>query len=197
MTETLWQLEGVDLPGVAGPSSLRLDDVDLTLRSGETAVLGASGAGKTSLINLLVGFERPQRGSITSHLPASGAKLPMYWVPQDDGLWPHLTARQHLAAVCNRGESIDALLDAFDLRDQTERPPSKMSQGQRSRLSVARALAADPHVLVMDEPLAHVDPARFDQFWDVLTRHVERSGASNISERRVGQGRGFGEPGHP
>ena len=180
MTETLWQLDGVDLPGAAGPSSLRLADVHLTLQRGVTAVLGASGAGKTSLINLLVGFERPQRGRITSHLPASGPKLPMYWVPQDDGLWPHLTARQHLAAVCNQGDPIDALLDAFELRDQAGRPPSKMSQGQCSRLSVARALAADPHVLVMDEPLAHVDPARFDLFWDVVTRHVERSCASLI-----------------
>ena len=79
--DPLWILENVAL------APARLRDVSLTLRPGVTAVIGWSGAGKTSLLNVLAGFEKAERGSVRG--PASLA-----WVPQDGGLWPHCTARK-------------------------------------------------------------------------------------------------------
>src|SRR5690606_4161248 len=100
----------------------RLCDVCVTIESGVTAVLGASGAGKTSLLNLLVGFERPTRATrrgLQSSITPNGHATPIYWVPHDGGLWPHLTARQHLEFVASPASGGDAAithwLAAFDL----------------------------------------------------------------------------------
>ena len=165
--DPLWTLDHVSL----APSRLR--DVSLTLRPGVTAVIGWSGAGKTSLLNVLVGFEKAERGSVRG--PASLA-----WVPQDGGLWPHCTAREHLAIARPGGDGLDALLAAFDLAARAEARPHELSQGEQARLSVARALAARAGVLVMDEPLAHVDPARAGNYWRVIREHLATTGASLI-----------------
>ena len=165
--DPLWTLDHVSL----APSRLR--DVSLTLRAGVTAVIGWSGAGKTSLLNVLVGFEKAERGSVS--VCASLA-----WVPQDGGLWPHCTAREHLAIARPGGDGLDALLAAFDLAARAEARPHEMSQGEQARLSVARALAANADVLVMDEPLAHVDPARAGNYWRVIREHLAATGASLV-----------------
>ena len=172
----LWRLEGVTL-------DRRVRDVTLTVEPGVTAVLGPSGAGKTSLLNLLVRFETPDRGTIAAGFDRGQRTRALYWVPQGDGLWPHLTARGHLAAMgTTRG---DALLDAFDLGGRADALPRVLSQGERARLAVARALAADAAVLVMDEPLAHVDPARIGGYWAVVRRHLAETGASLVFATHV------------
>lgn len=181
MTDVLWTLDKVRL---GRAPAFRLADVTCTIGAGVTAVLGESGAGKTSFMNLLVGFENADGGKIEPHFgAASNSRLPLFWSPQDFGLWPHLSVREHLAAV-SPGDvdaaRVDELLRAFDLHDRTAARPAELSQGQRSRLSVARALASDARVLVMDEPLAHVDAARVDQFWAVIRGHVEAAGASLV-----------------
>jgi ABC-type Fe3+/spermidine/putrescine transport system ATPase subunit/sugar lactone lactonase YvrE len=180
MAEWLWQLDGVRL---SGAGFRRLDGVSLRVSSGVTAVLGCSGAGKTSMLNLLVGFETPDGGAVLRNLPAEGFHLPLYWVPQDGGLWPHLTVWQHLEAVTPRdgaGAELLALLDAFDILGRASSYPHELSRGECSRLAVARALAAEAAVLVMDEPLAHVDEARVGRYWDVIMDHVRRTGASLV-----------------
>lgn len=151
----LWTLSNVCL------GAERLRDVTLSIPRGVTAVLGCSGAGKTSLLNVLVGFEKAERGIFDG--PRS-----FYWSPQNDGLWPHCTAREHLALVRCADARIDELLAAFDLADRVAARPRELSEGERSRLSVARALAAPAKVLVLDEPLAHVDPARAGKYWSVI-----------------------------
>ena len=163
--DLLWQLAGVSLE----PS--RLHDVSLVVPRGATAVLGWSGAGKSSLLNLLVGFERPDRGNVVG-------KPRCAWVPQDGGLWPQCTVREHLEIARRSSDGIDALLAQFDLREMNAAHPGSLSQGEQSRLAVARALAADAEVLVMDEPLAHVDPARCGKYWTVIRERVARTGAS-------------------
>ena len=165
--DPLWTLDHVSL----APSRLR--DVSLTLRAGVTAVIGWSGAGKTSLLNVLVGFEKAERGSV------SGCAS-LAWVPQDGGLWPHCTAREHLAIARPGGGGLDALLAAFDLTARANARPHELSQGEQARLSVARALAAKAEVLVMDEPLAHVDPARAGNYWRVIREHLAATGASLV-----------------
>ncbi|MCA9075649.1 MAG: ATP-binding cassette domain-containing protein [Planctomycetaceae bacterium] len=171
MAETLWELSHVTLGRGSAP---RLNDVSLTLCDGVTAVIGPSGAGKTSLLNLLVGFERPDAGAMTQRISASDERLPLAWVPPDFGLWPHLTVRQHLETVRPEqiySPEIDELLSAFNLDRLATVSVGRLSQGERSRLAVARALACDPLVLVMDEPLVHVDPASLDHYWRTISEH--------------------------
>ena len=180
MSDVLWKLDGVSLG--AGPAP-RLRDVTVTLRTGVTAVLGCSGAGKTSLLNLLVGFESPDAGSVAATLPAGARGPAVYWVPQNGGLWPHLTVLEHLEAVMpppvGRGEALD-LLRALDVAGRAEARPHELSQGERSRVAVARALAAEAGVLVMDEPFASVDAARVGRYWAVVRARVASSGGSLV-----------------
>ncbi len=181
---SLWTLQQLWLGGRRSP---RLAGVSLAIEPGVTAVIGPSGAGKTSLLNLLVGFERPDRRSrdgLRCHVDASGFALPVYWVPHDGGLWPHLTARAHLDRVQGAGPEragrTTHLLTVFDLLDRAGAMPDTMSQGERQRLAVARCLAANPAVMVMDEPLAHVDPGRRGQYWQVIRDHIDTTDCSLI-----------------
>jgi len=181
MSAPLWHLRDVSL---AGTERYRLANVSCDIPPGVTAVVGYSGAGKTSLLNLLVEFERPTRGDITRGATDSDHRLPLFWVPQDDALWPHETARDHLK-IMSTGQVvddawIDGLLNAFDLDGQAEQTPETMSQGERARLSVARALAGRPGVLVMDEPLAHVDPARVGKYWAAIRDYSAQSSAALV-----------------
>jgi ABC-type multidrug transport system ATPase subunit len=168
----LWTLNNVCL----GPARLR--DVSLAIPRGVTAVLGWSGAGKTSLLNVLVGFEKAERGIFDG--PRS-----LYWSPQNHGLWPHCTAREHLALVHCADARIDELLTAFDLDDRADAKPHELSEGERSRLSVARALATSANVLVLDEPLAHVDPARVGRYWSVIRQQLATEERSLVFSTHV------------
>lgn len=165
--EPLWQLDAVSL----GPA--RLQEVTLAIGRGVTAVMGWSGAGKTSLLNVLAGFEMADRGRI-SGMPR------VAWVPQNGGLWAHCTAREHLEIARTTGRGIDELLVKFDLQNKAGVRPPKLSEGEQSRLAVARALAAEADVLVMDEPLVHVDPAREGKYWRVIREHLTTTGESLV-----------------
>lgn len=174
-----------------GDRSPRLSKVDLEISTGVTSVIGYSGAGKTSLLNLLAGMEYPDSGNISCHVPepaASGFSLPIYWSPQDSGLWPHLSVRSHVTAVVdsnagklgNPSEFADKALADFDLLHRQHAFPGELSRGEQSRLAIARALAANPAVLLMDEPLAHVDPVRTPKYWSIICGHIKNTGASLI-----------------
>ena len=185
MDEVLWQLEGVRV----GRRPARLDGVSTAIRPGVTAVMGPSGAGKTTLLNLLVGFERPDAGTVSRRIERGKHSLPLFWVPQDGGPWPHLTVREHLDAVLPEsapgGPSApagraEALLDAFDMTSRAGARPDELSMGERARLAVARALAADAAVLVMDEPLAHVDQARAPGYWRTIREDLAAGGTSLV-----------------
>lgn len=163
-------------------SLLRLDRVSVEIPRGVTAVLGESGAGKTSLLNVLVEFESISGGTVTFH-PPEGILPQLFWSPPTHGLWPHLTVAEHLSSV-SRGNTetdqklVEQLLNEFDLQHVRSIRPGSLSLGERSRLSVARALASRAAVLVMDEPLAHVDSARLGSYWSAIRRHCEETGAS-------------------
>jgi ABC-type branched-subunit amino acid transport system ATPase component len=185
-------LRGTDRP--------RLNDVSLTISARRTAVMGYSGAGKTSLLNLLAGFETPDGGTISTTAPTSlpripkavseyspvgslgpaADRIPIFWVPQNGGLWPHLSAEQHLLSVNKSKELADEILSSLDLNHREAAFPDELSQGERSRLSLARALASNADVLLMDEPLSHVDPVRKPGYWDVVTRLTERFSSSIV-----------------
>jgi len=169
--EPLWKISGVRFfcPPVLWPR----EPIDLAIPPGRTVLLGPSGAGKTSLIEVLVRFTNPHGGSARG--PARLA-----WVPQDHGLWQKHTVREHLTLVGATEEECDELLEAFDLGRPRDLPASILSVGEAARLSVARALAQKAPVIVMDEPLAHVDTARVGKYWRVIREHIARTGASFV-----------------
>ena len=177
MSARLWQLENVEL-------AQRLREVTLRIQAGVTAVLGHSGAGKTSLLNLLVGFEQPGAGKVIAGFNRGSHRIPLFWAPADGGLWPHLTVGEHLAAVTEQGPGqgteTNRWLEEFDLTHRRGSRPDTLSAGEQARLSVARALAADAAVLVMDEPLVHVDPSRAGKYWPIVRRHLTTKGASLV-----------------
>jgi ABC-type glutathione transport system ATPase component/DNA-binding beta-propeller fold protein YncE len=181
MNDSLWKLDNISLSGAERP---RLRESSLQISPGLTAIVGQSGAGKTSLLNLLVGFETPDAGTLTANLPGVGNRLPLFWVPQNLGLWPHLSVAENLQAVLptdgKTDGAIEQLLDEFDLTELAAARPDRLSQGERSRLSVARAIASGASVLVMDEPLVHVNPSRVNSYWDVLRRHIREADTSLV-----------------
>lgn len=186
MNSPLFSLRNVSLPA-------RLHAVTVSIPRGSTAVVGLSGAGKTSLLNVLAGFESRFSGACRSHTGSTDkSSLPLFWVPQNGGLWPHLSVEQHLdvvspAAAQNYHSSsefkrsskrTDELLGQFDLDQRRQAFPAELSQGERSRLALARALATRATVLLLDEPLSHVDPIRKPAYWKIVSQIVK---AENIS----------------
>src|SRR3989442_84624 len=173
--------------GTAGPA---VDDLSLEIRRGETVVLvGPSGCGKTNTMSMINRLIEPTSGTIEVDGKDVMRQDPVElrrgigYVIQSIGLLPHRTVAQNMATVpklagWNEGrirERIHQLTEIFDLdQELLPRYPSELSGGQRQRVGVARALAVDPPVMLMDEPFAAVDPivrARLqDQFLDIQRR---------------------------
>ena len=174
----------------SGASTPAVGDLSLDIEEGETvALVGPSGCGKTTTLKMINRLIEPTGGRIvldgTNVLEQDPVQLRrgIGYVIQHTGLLPHRTIRQNMATVPHLvgwddtriGDRIDELLEIFDLdRELLDRYPAELSGGQRQRVGVARALAADPPVMLMDEPFAAVDPivrARLqDQFLDIKAR---------------------------
>ena len=138
---------------VAGRPVLR--GCSLEAAAGEwTALLGPSGTGKTTLLRLVAGFESPEAGELrvdgrnAAGVPPRGRGVGMVF--QDLALWPALTVREHV-------ESRD-LIARFGLVGLEARKPGQLSGGEKQRLAIARSLAHDPRILLMDEPFSGLDP---------------------------------------
>ncbi len=181
MTDPAWQLNDVSL--ISGGTA-RLSGIDLQIQSGVTAVLGASGAGKSSLLSLLVGFEKPTSGTIEVVANGDAGQLPLFWSPQDHGLWPKFTVREHLAAVRPDAPQVDRSIDEWlallRLEAVADTLPHRLSQGERSRLSLGRALASEAACLVLDEPLAHVDPIHCRSYLDLIDEYAKSLGGKIV-----------------
>jgi len=172
---TMFQLESVSL---RGNDHWRLHGISHRFEGSATAIIGYSGAGKSSLLNILAGYEQPDLGRIQRPVMTGTGdpRLPFFWVPQTGGLWPHLTVHQHLLAVQPESRTIpenspfsaDEILAQFALSHLRNARPSALSLGESSRLATARGLAARPEWLIMDEPLSHVDPVRKPAFWNAI-----------------------------
>jgi osmoprotectant transport system ATP-binding protein len=152
-----------------------LDALSVTIAPGETvALVGRSGAGKTTVLKLINGLLMPQRGTVTIDARDTREWEPyalrrrIGYVLQEVALFPHMTVAENVSIVprlcgwdeARVGERVDALLDLLGLPAPrfAARWPHELSGGQRQRVGVARALAADPPILLMDEPFGALDP---------------------------------------
>jgi len=147
-----------------------VDDVSLDIDDGEFfSLLGPSGSGKTTCLRLIAGFEQPTTGSIQLH-GAEVARLPPYerdvnTVFQDYALFPHMTVGHNIAyglmvkkvPKAERDKRVDEMLDLVQLPGLARRRPSQLSGGQRQRVATARALAIEPKLFLLDEPLSALD----------------------------------------
>lgn len=134
------------------------------------AVIGPSGGGKTTLLHMIAGFEKPESGKLLFNgqnlLPLEPAQRPVAIVFQDHNLFPHLTAAQNVglgirpSLRISEGERsfIEETLDAVGLRGFSARKPGEMSGGQRQRVTLARALVSGRPLILLDEPFSSLDP---------------------------------------
>jgi molybdate transport system ATP-binding protein len=141
-----------------------------------TALFGPSGAGKTSLVNLIAGLGRPESGRVAVDgrvlvdterrifLPAHRRRIG--YVFQDARLFPHLTVAQNLrygrffTGAAERYAELDRVVDLLGIGHLLHRRPNLLSGGEKQRVAIGRALVASPRLILMDEPLASLDEAR-------------------------------------
>jgi ABC-type sugar transport system ATPase subunit len=157
----------------------RLRGVSFTVSDGETLViLGPSGAGKTSLLRVIAGLESADGGTLELdgrdllRIPPQRRRVGVVF--QDDALFPHMTIYENLAFALRmkrvRAVDIDArvrtIAQALEISAHLRQRPARLSGGERQRAALARSVLSDPRVLLLDEPLAHLDPQ--------LRAHVRR-----------------------
>ena len=144
----------------------RLEPTDLNVQAGElVAIIGPNGAGKTSLLRALAGIELRQGlvtidGETVTIAPPSRRMRLLGFLPATRSLvWP-INARDVIALGLTEPDAgrIDELIDLLELQPFADRPVNSLSTGERSRVLFARALAARPRVLLLDEPLSNLDP---------------------------------------
>ena len=174
---TLLEARGIDARRDGVPI---LRGVDLTVREGEVvALLGPSGAGKTSLFRVLVGEERPDAGvvrfdgvDVTREPLHRRARRGVGYLPQGPSVLFDLTVRDNLrtyASLVGRPVSeVLALADRCEIASRLGVRAGDLSGGERRRLELARALSARPRVLVCDEPWSGVDPAGAERLVELL-----------------------------
>jgi NitT/TauT family transport system ATP-binding protein len=146
-----------------------LHNVNLTVRSGEfLCLLGASGCGKSTLLNLMAGFEKPTAGQLLYRghpIAGPGKERVVFFQDAGAALLPWYTVQQNVefglrlqgVPPDQRRERAESCLQLVGLADHRQKIPSEISGGMRQRLQIARALAVDPDVFLMDEPFAALD----------------------------------------
>ncbi len=151
-----------------------LDDFSLSVAAGEfLTIIGRSGCGKTTALRLINGLRRPDEGSVwvngqnVAQSDLIRLRRSIGYAIQDVGLFPHMTVRENIAYVpslsrswsrAETGQKVSRLLKTVGMDEaMAGRYPHELSGGQRQRVGIARALAAEPRILLMDEPFGAVD----------------------------------------
>src|SRR3954462_14925030 len=164
--------------GPAGAHTFALDRVSLDVDKGEfVCLVGASGCGKTTLLNLVAGLDKPEAGEIE----VEGRPALLF---QDAGLFPWLTAEKNVELALklrkfsrpDRSKRVTELLHTVRLDGFGDRRPHELSGGMRQRVALARALAQESHVLLMDEPFGALDAITRDLLHDEVERMWTETG---------------------
>ena len=176
MSADLHPTEGLEVVSIAKSYDKRvvLSDISLSVAKGEVlGLLGPNGAGKTTCFYSIMGLVRPDSGRIMLD-GINITKLPMYrravlglgYLPQETSIFRGLTVEQNIGAVLElvepdlamRSAELERLLDEFGLTRLRTSPAMALSGGERRRCEIARALAAKPSIMLLDEPFAGIDP---------------------------------------
>jgi ABC-type Fe3+/spermidine/putrescine transport system ATPase subunit len=174
-----------------------VDSFSMTLSQGSAVCLfGPSGSGKTTLLRMIAGLDRPDSGEVVIggvSVSGSGVWLEpgdrqLNMVFQDLALWPHMYAAKQIDFVLRgrglsrteRQEKTTRLLEHVELDAIANKMPHEMSGGEQQRLAIARALATDPKLLLLDEPFAHLDDRRSDAIAEIILARKRSHGLSIV-----------------
>ncbi len=178
-----------------------LRDVSVSVRRGEAVgLLGPNGAGKTTCFYIITGLIAPDYGSISldghdvTNLPMyRRARLGIGYLPQEASIFRGLTVEQNIRAVLEASEKdrdareimLDDLLAEFSLTHLRRAPALALSGGERRRVEIARALASHPHFILLDEPLAGIDPVAVGDIRDLVSHLRDRGIGVLITDHNV------------
>jgi len=178
-----------------------LSDVSLSVGKGEVVgLLGPNGAGKTTCFYSVMGLVKPDAGRIMLD-GVDITPLPMYrrailglgYLPQETSIFRGLTVAKNISAVLElsepdkhaRAARLDKLLDEFGLTRLRDAPAMALSGGERRRAEIARALAADPSIMLLDEPFAGIDPISIADIRDLVKELKTRNIGVLITDHNV------------
>ncbi len=183
----------VELEHRAG--SLHLQ-ASLTMKVHRAALFGPSGVGKSTLLRILAGLLRPERGRLlhngrTMLDTEAGVNLPpqqrgIGLLPQGTALFPHLSVEENLRfglrrlPAHERQRRVDELAAMLGLEPLRQRTPGRLSGGERQRVALARALAPRPDLLLLDEPFSALDGKQKDALWETLDPYLSEHGISTL-----------------
>lgn len=174
-----------------------LDQLSLQINAGTfTAILGPSGCGKTTLLRAIAGLVRPSSGAIRfgkqlvsiSSLVLPPHKRKIGYLPQEAALFPHLTVFENIAYALEREKFtkdqkrkiVHEMLELIGLVGYGDRMPSELSGGQQTRVALARALALEPKVVLLDEPFSALDATLRSELREEVTSLLKKRGATTL-----------------
>jgi iron(III) transport system ATP-binding protein len=171
-----------------------LDGLDLQAAAGSlTAVLGLSGCGKTTLLRVIAGFERPEHGFVSlagrtledaGRTYVAPERREIGYVPQEGALFPHLNVSQNvgfgLSRRERRGQTVGGLLEMVGIEALAERLPHELSGGEQQRVALARALARRPQALLLDEPFSSLDASMRARVREDVHELLHRQGVTTV-----------------
>ena len=170
-----------------------LNNISLKLKKGESvAILGPNGAGKTTLFYILMGLLKPDLGKINlenkniTNLPMyRRAKLGLGYLPQESSIFRGLNVEENIMSILQithvsknrQTNDLDALLTEFGIEHLRYAPSLSLSGGERRRLEIAKCLASKPDFILLDEPLAGIDPIAVNDIKELI---------SNLKKKKIG-----------